>query len=471
MAAQSFPPVTKGASLLLALKPEQRSVLVIGSGTTAAARVFAALEADSRVVVAGHGGLSSACPEIQWRVNNDEAEWVDLAALIKTSVDEDDPWLTRFGSFLDSIRDLFIVCVTDTMIDSNSPSRRRPRLSAELINRACRARRILVNVTDMPDLCDFIFPACHRFVGERSKKSTNLQLAITTNGRGCRIGTRVRREILARLPKDVGDAVDNVAELRALAKASPVVRDQPFATPDHDCQDEDGISIASPLNKPVPQHAPTATENQDEEINRRMRWVAQISEYWTLGRLAAMTKAEMATLLESYRNRTAEGLDGLPQHATESTQADFTPPRNSISVRSPSALSTSRHHLDVTPLQARRGQILLVGSGPGHPALLTVAAHAALTKKATLILSDKLVPSQVLALIPSSIPVQIAKKFPGNAEGAQNELMELALEGARRGETVVRVRNLFHTFIRRCSLITIRSTAKTGRSFLIWSRR
>lgn len=71
--------------------------------------------------------------------------------------------------------------------------------------------------------------------------------------------------------------------------------------------------------------------------------------------------------------------------------------------------------------------------------MLTIAAHKALTSLATRVLSDKLVPSEILALIPKHIPVYIAKKYPGNSEGAQNELMEMAVEGARKGEIVVRV--------------------------------
>lgn len=69
-----------------------------------------------------------------------------------------------------------------------------------------------------------------------------------------------------------------------------------------------------------------------------------------------------------------------------------------------------------------------------------MAAHRLLTQSATLILSDKLVPQEILALIPKHIPLTIAKKFPGNAEGAQNELMDLAYDGALRGEVVVRLK-------------------------------
>lgn len=68
-----------------------------------------------------------------------------------------------------------------------------------------------------------------------------------------------------------------------------------------------------------------------------------------------------------------------------------------------------------------------------------MAAHKSL-QSATLVLSDKLVPFEILALIPSTTTLHIAKKFPGNAEGAQNEMMALALEGARRGERVVRLK-------------------------------
>ncbi|KAF4987489.1 hypothetical protein FDECE_15409, partial [Fusarium decemcellulare] len=79
------------------------------------------------------------------------------------------------------------------------------------------------------------------------------------------------------------------------------------------------------------------------------------------------------------------------------------------------------------------------GSGPGHPDLLTQATHKAI-KSADLILADKLVPSGVLDLIPRRTPVQIARKFPGNADRAQEELHEMAIAGVREGKTVLRLK-------------------------------
>jgi uroporphyrin-III C-methyltransferase len=98
--------------------------------------------------------------------------------------------------------------------------------------------------------------------------------------------------------------------------------------------------------------------------------------------------------------------------------------------------------LDITNLDSRaekKGRIILAGSGPGHPDLLTRATHKAILT-ADLILADKLVPSGVLDLIPRRTPVHIARKFPGNAERAQEELLELGLAGLKAGKTVLRLK-------------------------------
>lgn len=95
----------------------------------------------------------------------------------------------------------------------------------------------------------------------------------------------------------------------------------------------------------------------------------------------------------------------------------------------------------------KNGRILLVGSGPGHPSLLTIATHTALTQLADLVLSDKLVPATILALIPKHVSVHIANKFPGNVESAQIEMMEAAVEAANKGLTVVRVRLVLLSYL------------------------
>ena len=144
----------------------------------------------------------------------------------------------------------------------------------------------------------------------------------------------------------------------------------------------------------------------DAAKSRRMRWLSQICEYWPLRRLANITDTDVDSVLKSYA-------------ANPSTS---TP------------LDTA--HLDHVE---KRGRIILAGSGPGHPDLLTRATHKAILS-ADVILADKLVPSGVLDLIPRRTPVHIARKFPGNAELAQQELLSLGLAGLQAGKTVLRLK-------------------------------
>jgi uroporphyrin-III C-methyltransferase len=140
-----------------------------------------------------------------------------------------------------------------------------------------------------------------------------------------------------------------------------------------------------------------------------------------LNKLASLTDSEMEEILLD--NQLANEVDQPPSSPTPDQQ-----------------LPNSRHEIALRPT---KGKIYLVGSGPGHPSLLTVAARDILTNSATVVLSDKLVPASVLELIPKSVRVVIARKFPGNADGAQSELMDMGIEAALKGETVVRVRASF----------------------------
>ncbi|RIA84673.1 tetrapyrrole methylase [Glomus cerebriforme] len=88
----------------------------------------------------------------------------------------------------------------------------------------------------------------------------------------------------------------------------------------------------------------------------------------------------------------------------------------------------------------KRGRIRLVGAGPGDPNLLTRAAYQAI-QEADLILSDKLVPKEVLKLIPKHTEVFVAaKKFCANVEAAQAELNNAGLDALNRGKDVVRLK-------------------------------
>jgi uroporphyrin-III C-methyltransferase len=165
--------------------------------------------------------------------------------------------------------------------------------------------------------------------------------------------------------------------------------------------EEDSIDQSASFNKLVTE------ADLDAQRSRRIRWLSQICEYWPLRRLANITDEDVDSVLKSYASNSETS---IPLDAAQ---------------------------LDVR--RAKKGKIILAGSGPGHPDLLTRSTHKAILT-ADIILADKLVPSGVLDLIPRRTPVHIARKFPGNAERAQEELLELGLAGLRAGKTVLRLK-------------------------------
>ncbi|CAM9202758.1 unnamed protein product [Discosporangium mesarthrocarpum] len=83
------------------------------------------------------------------------------------------------------------------------------------------------------------------------------------------------------------------------------------------------------------------------------------------------------------------------------------------------------------------GRVSLVGSGPGDPELLTLAAIRALDS-ADLVIADRLVSKEILDLVPGDL--RVARKYPGCAEEAQHEIYRWMREGIAAGKHVVRLK-------------------------------
>ncbi|KAG1742696.1 uroporphyrin-III C-methyltransferase [Suillus paluster] len=399
-ASSPYPAPVGGASLFLTFKGPRSTILIIGGDALAASRAFAALEAGIQVIILTRG---SVCDELKWRANQRQIQLVDWDTLPSTSTSplvstpDTKTDAESLSAFLTENPSISIICITIHTADI-------PALA-----RICHAHNIPVNVTDHPALCDFSFAATHRFADPSTGGKSALQVGVTTNGEGCRLAGRVRREIVSVLPKEVAGAVRQVGKLRYLAKNTVDQIER-----DGEGEEGEDSGVTTP-NRPVPGWKSSVVESKEESSYRRMKWVAQVSEYWPIARLASMSENEMELILTG---------DTAQTISSYSTQA---------------GIESSLHNLTLSP-PPKKGRILLVGSGPGHPSLLTIATHNALTKYADLVLSDKLVPAAVLALIPERVEVRIARKFPGNAEGAQLEMMDAAVEAARRGLTVVRLK-------------------------------
>lgn len=253
--------------------------------------------------------------------------------------------------------------------------------------------RIPVNVVDAPNLCTFTLLSTH--------SDGPLQIGITTSGKGCKLASRIRREIASSLPPNFGAAVERLGTVRRRIWEEDH-RLYGTEEPATEIEDDDAPAQRPTFNRLV------SEADQNAARTRRMRWLSQICEYWPLRRLASITDADIDTILQSY-----------------TTPSDLVPPP-----------------LDATHRDTRsrlKPTIILAGSGPGNPSLLTMATHRAI-QTASIILADKLVPAPVLDLIPRRTLVHIARKFPGNADAAQAELLSIGLEALQKGHIVLRLK-------------------------------
>jgi len=90
-------------------------------------------------------------------------------------------------------------------------------------------------------------------------------------------------------------------------------------------------------------------------------------------------------------------------------------------------------------LLIRTGKVYLVGAGPGHPELLTVKA-AELLKTADVVVYDRLIQEEVLALAKISCERIYMGKPLGKHESRQQEIEVLLVRKAREGKMVVRLK-------------------------------
>ena len=85
------------------------------------------------------------------------------------------------------------------------------------------------------------------------------------------------------------------------------------------------------------------------------------------------------------------------------------------------------------------GKVYLVGAGPGHPQLLTLKALE-LLRTADVVIYDRLIPAEILALARVDAERIYVGKAPGRHESRQQATNDLLVETARRAARVVRLK-------------------------------
>ena len=76
----------------------------------------------------------------------------------------------------------------------------------ETIRKFARTKRLLINVADTPDLCDF-------YLGSVVTKG-NLKIGVSTNGKSPTMSKRIREYLEEALPDDTNELLENMQKIR-----------------------------------------------------------------------------------------------------------------------------------------------------------------------------------------------------------------------------------------------------------------
>ncbi len=158
------------------VKAEQLRILIVGGG-------YVGLEKVSAVLAnAPTAPVTLVAPEIRSEIHELAAQHPNLTLLLE-----------RYTPDLLPGHDLVIVGTNDKAVNRQA-------------QQDCKARRILVNVADTPDLCDFYLSSVVR--------KGDLKIAISTNGKSPTFAKRFREMLEDILPDTIQETLDNLTAIR-----------------------------------------------------------------------------------------------------------------------------------------------------------------------------------------------------------------------------------------------------------------
>lgn len=297
-------------------------------------------------------------------------------------------------------------------------------LMGKEIYEQCIKLRIPINVFQRPEWSTFHVGSTYV-----DPQSSGLQISVSTNGQGCILANRIKREIIASLPSNISQIVTNMGQLRDRI----INEDQQKLIKDHYNSTKDlalaqnvwyglnGEYESHNLNNLVKEFDMT---ERDQRL-KRTRWLSQIIEYYPMSKLAEVSLEDLGGPSDEQQEQKQQCGAKDKLNKSESTENDINSQESVV--------------MEERKSQSSCGKISLVGGGPGSVSMLTLGALQEI-KTADIILADKLVPQSVLDLIPEGTETFIARKFPGNAERAQQELLEKGLHSLREGRKVVRLK-------------------------------
>ncbi|RIA92458.1 tetrapyrrole methylase, partial [Glomus cerebriforme] len=143
--------------------------------------------------------------------------------------------------------------------------------------------------------------------------------------------------------------------------------------------------------------------------SKRMKWMTKFCEDWSIENLQKLDDNVIEALLPYYEKQI------VPSFETLSLNKEC---------------------------QTKKGQLILVGAGPGDPSLLTHKATKALSN-ADLVVSDRLIPLEIFSIVKCEIRLASAKsgtQKSTKSDESQEEIQNWCLEGLEKGKSVVRLK-------------------------------
>ncbi len=118
---------------------------------------------------------------------------------------------------------------------------------------------------------------------------------------------------------------------------------------------------------------------------------------------------------------------------------DAPDPHRIRGIRDAVAAHIDAGHVDLRRRRTGVGRVILVGSGPGDPGLVTVRGRQALSE-ADVVVADRLGAAELLVALPADVEVINVGKSPDNHPVPQDEINRMLVERAGEGKTVVRLK-------------------------------
>lgn len=414
-------------------------VLVIGGGYEAASRV-------SNLLPTG-ADIHLICPESE------------ISPKLKPILDSEEAKgkVTRHDRHVEPTKDIAMLDWAMVLSCIEPDEEDAERSITKAIFAETQKRKIPCNCADVLECCQFWF---------MSNFATGpVQVGISTNGQAPGLSRRIKARLESSLEEGTGPAVAVVGRLRDLLKSRGVPQEKRVRTMSRLQKDLDMLVLAALTEADLISIADMVEKGgKPAEVSS---WIANESPGCKKVGTASVKSVGAAAGIGSTKPKGDSWTDWLASWffpkfevaaktaAVVSTPtptpapASVAPPAPTLTKQTtipkdiPTDLSTSTiptfYSTSPSPPTPR---LRLIGGGPGSPSLLTLSSLSAL-QSSDIVVADRLLPPELLALIPNEkLKIAALKSGSGGkSDEAQEDTDSIVLEELQKGKIVARLKS------------------------------